>query len=254
QEIRLGDRDIEALAHPSPPPLPDAFAVTARVAAASTGACATGDFRVRIGALVGASGAVFLGRFCHADPDVRRLVEDHVRTEEALQPDASFAEIVHLPEGRIGNILRRPSVREYEIEFLGESGAPAARRIPITDLLVSLRGDTLVVRSSRLNRRIIPRLTAAHHYSLRSLGLYQFLCALQSDGRSSRASWRWGSLVSAPFLPRVTHGRLVLSPAIWNLGKQELKRLGEKTAAARFVAVQALRHARALPRFVVLAD
>jgi len=253
QEIRLGDRDVEALAHPAPPPLPDAFAVMARVAAVSPGACATGEFRVRIGGLVGASGAVFLGRFCYADPDVRRLVEDHVRCEEALQPDASFAEIVHLPEGRIGNILLRPSVREYEIEFLGESGAPAARRMPITDLLVSLRGDTLVVRSSRLNRRIIPRLTAAHDYSLRSLGLYQFLCALQSDGCASRASWSWGPLDSAPFLPRVTHGRLVLSPAIWNLGKEELKRLGEKSAAARFDAVQALRRGRALPRFVVLA-
>ena len=254
QEIRLGDRDVDALAHPSPPPLPDAFALTARVAAGTRDAFTTGDFRVRIGALVGASGASFLGRFCHADPVVCRLVEDHLRGEEALQPDASFAEIVHLPEGRTGNILLRPCVREYEIEFLGESGAPVDRRLPITDLLVSLQDDTLIIRSTRLNRRIVPRLTAAHNYSLRSLGLYQFLCALQSDGRTSRAAWSWGPIDRAPFLPRVTHGRLVLSPAIWNLGTDELKRLGEKTAAARFDAVQALRRARALPRFVVLAD
>ena len=254
QEIRLGDRDLEALTHASPPPMPDAFAVMARLAAGTSDALATGDFRVRISGLTGPSGAVFLGRFCYADPDVRRLVEDHLRCEEALQPDAVFAEIVHLPEGRIGNILLRPSVREYEIEFLGESGAPAERRIPITDLLVSLQGDTLVIRSSRLKRRIIPRLTTAHNYSLRSLGLYQFLCALQSDGHVSRPSWTWGPLDSAPFLPRVTHGRLVLSPAIWNLGKEDLKQLGEKTAAARFSAVQALRRARALPRFIVLAD
>ena len=36
EEIRLGDRDVDALAHPSPPPLPDAFAVMARVAAGTT--------------------------------------------------------------------------------------------------------------------------------------------------------------------------------------------------------------------------
>ena len=254
KEIRLDDRDLTALAHPSPPPVPDAFAVMARLAAASPDAFATGDFRVRIGGLVGNSGAVFLGRFCHADPDVRRFVADHLRSEEALQPDAVFAEIVHLPEGRIGNILLRPSLREYEIEFLGESGAPPERRLPITDLLVSLQDDTLVLRSSRLNRRIVPRLTAAHNYSLRSLGLYQFLCALQSDGRTSRASWSWRPLDRAPFLPRVTHGRLVLSPAIWNLGKEDLKRLGGHTPAARFTAVQALRRALALPRFIVVAD
>jgi hypothetical protein len=203
--------------------LPDAFAVMARVYRVA-GACARVIF---VCASVRSSAPRAPPSSAASATRIRTSAGWSRITCAADAQATSFAEIVHLPEGRIGNILLRPSVREYEIEFLGECGAPAARRIPITDLLVSLRGDTLVVRSSRLNRRIIPRLTAAHNYSLRSLGLYQFLCALQSDGRSSRASWSWGSLDSAPFLPRVTHGRLVLSPAIWNLGKEELS-LGER--------------------------
>jgi hypothetical protein len=129
QEIRLGDRDVDALAHPSPPPLPDAFALTARVAAGTRDALHDGDFRVRIGALVGASGASFLGRFCHADPDVCRLVEDHLRGEEALQPDASFAEIVHLRRDAPATSCCGRACANTRIEFLGESGAPVDRRL-----------------------------------------------------------------------------------------------------------------------------
>ena len=79
-------------------------------------------------------------------------VETHLRAEEALQPDAIFAEIVHLPEGRIGNILARPVLREYEIPFLGRSGAPPEQQIPVTDLRVSVAGSRVVLRSARLGQ------------------------------------------------------------------------------------------------------
>ena len=99
------------MAEPSPPPLPDSFAVMAAVAAASEEALARGEFRVRLDGVSGPSGARLLGRFCHADPELHQHVAQHVRAEEALQPDAVFAEIVHLPEGRMGNILARPILR-----------------------------------------------------------------------------------------------------------------------------------------------
>ncbi|MBK8594103.1 MAG: lantibiotic dehydratase [Holophagales bacterium] len=253
-EIVLGPRDVEALSSRAPLPLPGAFAVMARVAARSDEALDAGDVRVLLQGVVGPSGATLLGRFCHADPDLRRVVEDHVRAEEALEPDALFAEIVHLPEGRIGNILIRPVLREYEIPFLGGSGVAAERRIPVTDLLVSVKGERLELRSERLGRRVIPRLTSAHAFSRRSLGLYRFLCALQGDGLATGPAWSWGPLDGAPFLPRVSHGRLVLSRAAWNVTKEELTKLGAAKGAERFRAVAEWRRARALPRHVVLAD
>ena len=254
REIVLEPRDLDELDRKDPPPLPGAFAVLASVAAASEEALSSGDFRLLWTGTDGPSGARLLGRFCDADPDLRRGVERHLRAEEALDPEAVFAEVVHLPEGRLGNVLFRPVLREYEIPYLGRSGASADRQIPITDLFVSVSGGRIVLRSASLNRRIIPRLTSAHNFRWLGLPLYRFLCELQGQGAAGSLGWDWGPLWSAPFLPRVVCGRLVLSLAQWNVSKEELKRLAGSRGAERFRMVQSWRAKLGLPRLIVLAD
>jgi thiopeptide-type bacteriocin biosynthesis protein len=252
-EVVLTPRDVEEMAEPDPPPLPDAFAVLAAVAAGSEAAVAAGDFRVLLAGGAGPSGARLLGRFCHADPDLHRWVQEHLRAEEALQPDAVFAEVVHLPEGRLGNVLARPVLRAYEIPYLGRAGVPAERQLPVTDLHVSVAGGRFLLRSARLGRRVIPRLTSAHNFHT-SHGIYRFLCALQAEGTAGDLGWDWGPLGDAPFLPRVVSGRLVLSRASWRVSQEELASLGRVQGAARFRAVQAWRARRRLPRWIALAD
>jgi thiopeptide-type bacteriocin biosynthesis protein len=254
-EIALDASDLEALASQRRPPLPDAFYVMATVAAESDQAISQGAFRVFLHHLYGPTGAVPLGRFCHADQDLHEFVRAHLRAEEARHPEQLFAEIVHLPEGRIGNILCRPVLRDYEIPYLGRSGAPADRQIPVTDLLVSVRDGRIVLRSRGLGREVVPRLTTAHNYDGRSLGVYRFLCALQhQDAAAGLVAWDWGPLEDAPFLPRVVSGRLVLCRARWNVTEAELRALGQTTDADQFAAAQGWRAERRLPRFVALAD
>jgi class I lanthipeptide synthase len=253
-EITLEASDIEALASPQHRPLPDAFYVVAKVAAESDGAIAQGAFRVLLQYVDGPPGALMLGRFCHADPTLHEFVGAQLRAEEACRPEELFAEIVHLPDGRTGNILCRPVLREYEIPYLGRSGAPADRQIPITDLLVSVPNDRILLRSRRLEREVVPRLTTAHDEDWRNLGVYRFLCALQRQDVVSDLKWDWGPLRDAPFLPRVVSGRLVLSRARWKLTEAELLALGQRAIADQFAAVQALRAGRRLPRYVALAD
>src|SRR6266545_3813206 len=152
---------------------------------------------------------------------------------------------------RVGNVLLRPVLRSHEIPFLGASGAPRDRHIPITDLHVSVAGERVVLRSHRLGREVIPRLTSAHAYNLRSLGVYHFLCALQTQDVAS-LGWRWGALEAAAFLPRVVIGKVVLPRARWRLGETQLRQLGDSAALHR--RVHALRAALGLPRHVALAD
>jgi lantibiotic biosynthesis protein len=257
-EIDLGEGDWKALEQQRPvPPLPDSFAVTAVVRASSHEALAAGEFRVYVQSAVGPSSARMLGRFCHGDPALTEHLLRHVRAEEALDPEAVFAEIVHLPQGRVGNVLLRPILRDHEIPFLGRAAVPADKQIPIDDLLVSVGGgSSIVLRSARLGRRVVPRLSAAHSFrGPENLSLYGFLGSLQGWSSSGMLTWSWAPFDDAPFLPRLTSGRLILSLARWQLGPERLHELGAAASGAeRFRRAQAMREELALPRFVAVEE
>jgi thiopeptide-type bacteriocin biosynthesis protein len=257
RELELSPAEIDALAPAPLPQLPDALEVVATVAAASQEELVHDRFRVFFRGAGGAPGAGLLGRFCHADEALRVRVEEHLRLEEAQRPDAVFAEIVHLPEGRVGNILLRPVLRSHEIPFMGRSGAPPQAQLPITDLLVSVVCDgvasagteRIVLRSRSLGREVLPRLTSAHRYRLSKLGVYRFLCELQRQGTVDVLTWDWGPLDSLPFLPRVSNGRTVLARARWNLDRGDTERLSDNPEAFRVWC-----HDAGLPRWILLAD
>lgn len=243
EEVRLTKADLDALASGDPPPLPDAMSISAELA--------DGD-RLVVEHAGGPSGARVLGRFCHLDPAMEKLVRAHVEAEEAVRPDLVFAEVVHLPEGRVGNILARPVLREHEVPFLAVSGVPNDRQIALDDLLVSVVRDRVVLRSRSLGREVVPRITNAHNHTTGALAVYRFLGALQYQGVAGNVAWSWGALRSAPYLPRVTFGRLVLAKAQWNVS--DLDALTKaKTTADRDAAIAALRERERLPRRVVVS-
>lgn len=250
-EIELDDDDLQRLQSIDAPPLQDAFHALAVIGAASPEAVERGDYRVLVHFASGPSGARMLGRFCQADAAIREGVAQHLAAEEALRPDAVFAEIVHLPAGRVGNILARPVLRRYEIPFLGRSGAAHDAQIPLDDLLVSVSGDRIRLRSRRLDREVIPRLTSAHNTTGESLGIYRFLAAVS---RGLGMQWDWGALESVPFLPRVTSGRLVLSRARWRITSAAFKTIANAAGAERHRAAQRFREEHRMPRYVVLTD
>jgi len=241
-ELVLDAHDLAGLENADAAPLPDACAAQAVVAAASEAELASGRFRVLVGAASGPSGARWLGRFCHADDDLRAAVEGHLKAEEALEPDAVFAEIVHLPWIRDGNLVARPVLRSWELPCLDRSGVPPEQQVSLDDLLVSVADDRVSLWSRRLGRRVVPRLTSAHDFEKRGAPVYRFLCRLQGQGRSGEGSF-WGPLASAPWLPRVRSGRVVLERARWRLASDELRDIE---------ALQEWRRSRRVPRLVSL--
>jgi thiopeptide-type bacteriocin biosynthesis protein len=243
--LELSEKDIARLSSPRKATLPDTFCADVTVGAANDG-----DFSVFVRHVSGPSGANIMGRFCHADPELYDRVIELIAVEQSFQPDAVFAEVVHLPDGRIGNVLARPPLRQFEIVYLGRSGVAEANRIPISDLLVSIVDGQVVLRSAKLQRRVLPRLTTMHNFS-RGLGIYRFLCNLQ---RQSNLLWHWGALEYASFLPRVTHGRIVLSRARWRVHDDLAASITRGPLEPRVAALRAWGQAQALPRFVVLMD
>jgi lantibiotic biosynthesis protein len=268
-EIELTTSDIDTLATGESADLPDTFVLCAEVIAESAAAIDRGEFLLAVDSVGASSATRMLGRFCHGSPNITQLVSELVEYENVRNEGAILAEIVHLPEGRIGNILLRPVLREFEIPFLAKSGAERERQLPITDLLVSLTpSGRVILRSSSLDKEVRPQIAAAHNFSTRSLAVYRFLCAVSMQ-HTTGSSWRWGALSDAPFLPRVRHGKIVFSRARWLVVREELALLEtaakgtnrvttlEQQEIARkeeFEAVQQLRSARGLPRWVVVAD
>jgi thiopeptide-type bacteriocin biosynthesis protein len=254
REIELTIKDLDTLSGSDTLPLPDACAAMVTLAAPDAAAVNRGQFRLLLHTVAGPSGATLLGRFCHADADLAARVRDHLRDEAARDPDAVYAEIVHLPEGRLGNILLRPVLRDFEIPFLGASGAPDDRQLQPSDLTLAVEDGRFVLRSVRLGRRVVPRLTTAHNFRAESLGVYRLLCLLQSEGRMPWAGWTWGPAAALPFLPRVSVGRLVLARATWNLAVDEIRAIDLTAPGERFRHVQHFRASRDLPRWTVVAD
>lgn len=247
-EIVLDDDDLAIMDAGEPAPPPDAFQ------AMFTLARSDGDIRIQMTGLSGPPGSSLLGRFCHSDPAMHETVTANLTAEEALRPDAVFAEVVHLADGRLANISARPVLRQHEIVYLGRSGAPQDRQLPITDLMVSVREGRIVLRSRSLDREVIPRLTNAHNYVHGALGPYRFLASVQ--GQDARAYvFHMGPLTSLPFVPRIRVGKLMLREASWMLSKMDLDPINAaKTSAARMQALHRLRQARRLPRWVCVED
>ncbi|MFA6127441.1 MAG: lantibiotic dehydratase family protein [Bacteroidales bacterium] len=170
--------------------------------------------------LMGSAGnpANLLGRFGFADPDsTQDWISELITDENAEYPDTLFAEVVHLPEDRTGNILQRPSFTDYEIPYLADSAKPIDRQIPVTDLLISLEDNRLVLQSATSGRKICPRMTNAYNHQLGSLAVYKFLHRLELQDNSQVYRPDWGSSHTDLFTPGIRFKNLILSAPIWTI-------------------------------------
>jgi thiopeptide-type bacteriocin biosynthesis protein len=82
-----------------------------------------------------------------------------------------------------------------------------------------------VLRSKKLNKRILPRLTTAHNFTNSSLPIYQFLCDLQFQQKPIIVIWDWGLLKNEKHLPRVQYKNVIVQKAYWKIQENDLKDL-----------------------------
>ena len=203
----------------------------------------------------GTSAANLLGRFANDNDTIHQTVRDITEAEQKNNPDVILAEIVHLPGQRVGNILRRPVLRKYELPYLAQSTQPQNRQIAAQDLWVSVRNERVILRSRRLNKEIIPRLSTAHNYAHQSLPVYQFLCDLQSQGihRSLNLNWHPGHY-GLKQLPRLIYGRTILGLKTWYLQREDFQELLSKSTVSQSEQMAQWVAQWKLPRYFVLAE
>jgi thiopeptide-type bacteriocin biosynthesis protein len=252
-ELRLDPSEIPDFGG-KPLVLPTSLCVNVELAASSASALRSGDFKIVLNAINAPAGARSLARFCHAERRLTTEIREYLKTEQLYEPDAVLAEIVYLPGGRFGNVLSRPVLREYEIVYLGRSGAPTHCQIPASDLLLTVNErEEICLVSQKLGRRVIPRLSSAQSFfRLSHAPVYRFLSYLQFQNGPDSLNFSWGALESLSFLPRLSVGRVVLAVSRWRLREKEIKWLAESTGWQRFARARELRSRRSFPRFVEL--
>jgi lantibiotic biosynthesis protein len=251
--LHLDDRDLADLEPEKPrDPLPDAFSVHAVIGQA--GPHLEHGYEVLLKAIYGPAGANLLGRFCHPDPELSERVKAHFKAEEGLAGEAVLAEIVHLPEGRVGNVLLRPALRSHEIRYLAGRTEDSAAQIPVQDLLVSVVAGRVTLFSRRLGREIIPRMATAHAFAYRSLPVYKFLCVLQRERMEGSMHWEWGALDAISYTPRIQVGRVVLAVARWRIEPEHHREWCELTLDAALRRLAEWRAQERVPRFVLVTE
>jgi len=205
----------------------------------------------------GHSATNLLGRFCHLDEQILNHSRTITRIEAQIEPDVILAEIAHLPESRIGNILLRPILRPYEIPYLSKSGVSIEFELRPDDLFVSVKNNRIVLRSKRLNKEIIPKMSTAHNYSgQNSLPVYHFLCDLQHQNGRSSFGFFWNEVAQQmAYLPRVVYKNCILSQARWTVLEKETKTFSTiKDDSVLLQRVKEWKKGRSIPDTVLLAD
>lgn len=203
----------------------------------------------------GTSATNLLGRFANDNEDIYKLAKDIATTEQEKNPDVIFAEIVHLPAQSVGNILRRPTLHNFELPYLAQSTLPRDQQIALHDLFVSIRNGQVILRSKRLNKEVIPRLSAAHNYVSHSLPVYHFLCALQTQGVTYKLNLTWHpTLYNTKRLPRVVYNNTILGLATWYLSREDFVCLKTATPDDLMSCFKQFKEEWQLPRYFVLVD
>jgi thiopeptide-type bacteriocin biosynthesis protein len=216
------------------------------LAASSAQSVDDGDYRLVLGPNAGSQGAgKTFGRFVDllGEECLSRMEEIQDR-EQRLHPEKVFAEIAYLPHsGRSTNVVLTRSARPYEIPVGTYSSREESRSLPLQDLVVGCRDGAFYLKSQRLHREVVP--VTGHMLNLNAApNVYRFLREISTQGQRSWSPFPWTSLQSAPYLPRVRYGRVILSPACWKLKRSDLAGLD----------LQAWRAKWGVPRYVYLTE
>lgn len=160
-----------------------------------------------------------LGRFTMASEDVTALGKKFAAIEEEANPGVVFFDIAYQIEKNADNINRRKSIYEYELPIL--SWTETDQVLDIDDIMVSINGDEIVMRSEKLGKRVVPKLGSAYNYSRSDLSIYRFLSDLQHQNIHSRL----GIDIQQAFpglyhYQRIQFKNTVLSPEKWLVPKQ----------------------------------
>ena len=184
------------------------------------------DREIWIDGIGGVSGIELSARFSVAGSEMEASLKKICEQEMLINEDFVFAEIAYSPNDRTSNINQRGHYYPYEIPVLTHAVRPERYNIKLSDLVISVRDNQVLLRSLKLNRYIIPRLSSAYNYKISSIPVFRFLCDLQYQGIKSSLSLSLTSLFPGmDYYPRLQVGGAVLCAATWIINEEQIHKI-----------------------------
>ncbi|MFJ6136511.1 lantibiotic dehydratase [Kitasatospora sp. NPDC092286] len=218
----LDDRTLEDLA---PAPAPSAVQphseLTVHLAATDIESLDAGAFTVTVVAAPRAAGTT-TGRFLHLlDGAERDVLAKAISQAPTLRADAQPVQVSVPPLfTRVENVARTPAL--LPVLPLGEYPGPGGGPLKADGLGVCADERRMWLVSLTDRRPIEPRVLNAIEFRAHTQPLARFLCEITGAFTPVFTGFDWGAAGKLPFLPRLRRGRVVLSPARWNLPSADL--------------------------------
>lgn len=242
QAVLISDKDLAGLPTSANGKYPPGISVMFRVF----------QDKVFIEEAGGASASTLTGRFTSFDEELMKQIKAMADTEQEQNKEVIFAEIACFSDEHAANINTREHTRDYEIPVLVHSTLPPEQVIALNDLYVSVYRGEVIIRSARLNKRVIPRLSTAYNHHRSELPVFRFLCDLQYQGLAVNWGLHVESLLPGlEYYPRIEYKRCILSPAIWILKQEELPKIKGQAAYETF---KLFAETRRISRFFALGS
>lgn len=166
-----------------------------------------------------------LSRFSYLSPYIKSICEEINDFEASHDDNCIYADIIWSPTPKIANICRHETNFEFEIPIFYPSSKSTDNQILLSDILISVEYDTIVLFSKKHEKRIMPRLSNAYNFYESTNTFYQFLCYLQYQNQKSYAIIPSFKDNKRRFFPRITYKNIIIFSAHWVIHEADVKNI-----------------------------
>lgn len=179
--------------------------------------------KIVLESLGGVTANSILGRFTMASEAIEKEARLISKIEKDANPDVIFFDVAYQAEKNIDNVNRRKALYDLELPILAWSCMPDS--LSLTDIMVSIKGGEVVLRSKKFNKRLIPRLPSAYNFRRSDLSVYRFLADVQSQGLKTDLLINLSSYFpNLKHYPRIYFKDVIISPAMWQIPDKLFRR------------------------------
>lgn len=211
QTIRLDALWKDAADKPAKRPLPNSLSII----------CTLHDGQLFVRRIGGNSFNQLAGRFTMASEGFGQLCQEIATLEAEANPGVLFFDISYNAERAVDNVNRRQQVYPYELNLLNYPGTDHI--LTLDDIIVSVSGTEVILRSRKLGMRLIPRMASAYNYRRSKLPVFRFLYDMSFHGIIPDLSFDPAELLKGRrYYPKVQFRNIVLSQPKIRVTPQEI--------------------------------